>query len=80
MNGFDADRIYGIGQVLSSEMLRSSLQSTSALDLIRCGIVFAVIFTPILFTVGITGSIYDFITLIKNKKTIKNEQEEITTI
>jgi len=80
MNGFDANQIFGVSRVLSSEILRNLLDSKSGLDLIRCGIVFAVIFTPILFAVGFAGFGYNFMTLIKSKKTIKNEQEQVEII
>lgn len=81
MNGFDAIKAFGIGNVLSSELLKSYLSfgSSNGLNLIRCGIIFAVIFTPIFGVAGISGFIYDFMT-IKNQKTITNEKEKVVTI
>lgn len=52
LNGFDLIKNSSISQVLSSRLLSLQLEMfglINQLSLVRCGIVFAVIFTPILF-------------------------------
>lgn len=52
MNGFDLIRISSVSEVLSSRLLSQKVEMFSIINqlpLIRCGIVFAVIFTPMLF-------------------------------
>lgn len=68
MNGFDFIRNSSVGEVLSSKSLADSIalfSSTNQLGLIRCGIVFAVIFTPILAAVTVGLGSYYYVKFIK---------------
>lgn len=59
MNGFDLIRNFSVSEVLSSQILSASLNGTvNQLPLIRCGIVFAVIFTPMLF--GFSAALFGY--------------------